>query len=533
MSSDRRAEAASVITAVRNGRVGSGRRANHPVSETSSSPSLLPGYGFDPKPGVQPLRTDAVAGYVPLWLCVHLPRLSLEAVGLTDEREVAAVVEEVQGRVLLRAVSGKALRQGLMPGMSLAAAYVLSPEIRIESRNSERERGVLKHLAERALAFTPWVSLDFDQSLLLEVRGSLGLFGGLERLIAKLRSEWSDSGHRLLCASALSPFAGWLLARSGGERHASVREELRSMLGALPTGVLGLDASSQMRLRKAGIQNLRDLWRLPRDGLARRYGVRLLALLDRAAGRREPPLRHFHLPPHFTEAIELAEETDRLGYVIPVVEQLVLRLTQFLIAHDAAVSEFCLKLLHLGGAATILHQGSRRPGRDPPHLMRLLQARLERVHLEAPVRAIELSSVRVEPWMPVSEDLFAEPSQDPASWQQLLDQVQARLGLRALRYFSCRADHRPEQASRWAEEPEAAVPAPGPRPLWLLPKPRAWSGREVRLVLPESERIESGWWDSAGIRRDYRRIIDRYGACLWVYRDLRESGRWFLHGLFG
>lgn len=533
MSRDRRAEAVSVITAVRNGRAESGRRANLPVSESPSSPDLLSGYESDAKQRVQPLRTEAEARYVPLWLCVHLPRLSFEAVGLMDEFEAAAVVEEVQGRVLLQAVSEEALRQGLMPGMALAAAYALSPGVRIEPRDGERERAALKCLAERALAFTPWVSLDFDQSLLLEIRGSLGLFGGLAGLIAKLRSDWSGCGHRLLCASSPSPFAACLLARSGGERHASAREELRSMLGDLPVGVLGLDASSQRRLRKAGIQNLRDLWRLPRDGLARRYGARLLALLDRAAGRCEPPLRHFHLPPYFTDTIELAEETDQLGYLIPVVERLMLRLTRFLLAHDAALSECRLRFLHRSGVVTTLHQGSRRPGRDQSHLMRLLKARLERVHLQAPVCAIELSSIRVEPWMPVSEDLFADPSQDPASWQQLLDQIQARLGLPALRYFSCRADHRPEQASRWVEEPEAAVPAPEHRPLWLLSKPRVWSSRGVRLVLPGSERIESGWWDSAGIRRDYRRVIDRYGSGLWVYRDLGESGRWFLHGLFG
>ncbi|MGF2505131.1 hypothetical protein [Ralstonia pseudosolanacearum] len=67
--------------------------------------------------------------------------------------------------------------------------------------------------------------------------------------------------------------------------------------------------------------------------------------------------------------------------------------------------------------------------------------------------------------------------------------------------------------------------------------PRGHRG-PLRLVsLPE--RIESGWWDDALIKRDYF-IAEGEGAVrYWIYRERvsatagEDEARWYLHGLFG
>lgn len=480
-----------------------------------------------------PARIENISRDVPLWLCAYLHRLPLEVFDLANTDSAAAVVEERQGRPLLHAVSPKAVEQGLVPGMPLSAAYALCPTLRIESRSLERERCALSELAEQGLAFTPWVSLDFSQALLLEVRGSLGMFGGLGALTAKLEETLSARGHRVCCAATPAPFASWLLARSGREKKALHREELRSVLGGLPSVALGIDAHIHGRLQQAGISSLRDLWRLPRDGLVRRYGTRLLSLLDQAAGYRATPLRHFHLPPRFNGTVELPEETERLSHFFPAIELLIARLTEFLTERDAAVTQLRLNLTHRNGLQTCLRQGSRRPTRDRKHLMLLLRERLERMRLPAPVCAVELSSEIILPWTPVSADLFAEHTGDPAEWQQMLDHIQARLGSSAVQSLHARADHRPEHAGQRTASAGESNAAPAERPFWLLPQPRALSCQELKVILPEAERIESGWWDAEGIRRDYHMAIDRRGSRVWIYRDLRAPDRWYLHGLFG
>ena len=90
------------------------------------------------------------------------------------------------------------------------------------------------------------------------------------------------------------------------------------------------------------------------------------------------------------------------------------------------------------------------------------------------------------------------------------------------------------------------APAPDnarPRPLWLVTPPQPLAevdGRPCRRgplkLLTGPERIESGWWDSGeasgDIRRDYFIALSSDGCWLWIYRDARLPGGWFLHGLF-
>jgi len=45
------------------------------------------------------------------------------------------------------------------------------------------------------------------------------------------------------------------------------------------------------------------------------------------------------------------------------------------------------------------------------------------------------------------------------------------------------------------------------------------------------ERLETGWWRSGGIRRDYFRVLTESGQQFWMFRDL-DTGEWRLHGSY-
>jgi protein ImuB len=46
------------------------------------------------------------------------------------------------------------------------------------------------------------------------------------------------------------------------------------------------------------------------------------------------------------------------------------------------------------------------------------------------------------------------------------------------------------------------------------------------------ERIESGWWDGADVRRDYYLVETRSGQQGWAYRAVGEGGPLWLQGWF-
>src|SRR2546430_1746606 len=62
-------------------------------------------------------------------------------------------------------------------------------------------------------------------------------------------------------------------------------------------------------LRSIGLRTVGELMRLPRDGLARRCGPRIVAALDQVLGRTPEAHAFFVPPPRFAAKLELAAET--------------------------------------------------------------------------------------------------------------------------------------------------------------------------------------------------------------------------------
>lgn len=467
----------------------------------------------------------------PLWLCCHFPELGLEALKLRPEAVAAVWTSSASDGPLIHAATRGARARGITPGMARDAALALCRELRLEARDAAAERACQQRLARIALNYSPWVSLDYPAAIVLEIRGSLGLFGGSDRLLQRLRSDFTTAGHRPLLAAAPLPGPAWLLAQQGREAVVEDPAALRSALGGLPIGCLPLPPPLPGRLAQAGLRILRDLWRLPREGLARRYGTELLAWLDRASGRWTEPPQPFRPPERFDLRRRLAVETEQLPLLLQALERLLVALSDFLCHRDAVTDRLELALEHDRRPPTRIGLQLRSRSRDPAHLHRLLAERLERTSLPAPVLALRLTCADLHARRAENTELFSTPLPPTAlDWDRLLERLQQRLGRDSLKFLGTVADHRPEQAQR-LDGPSDGRFDHGDRPLWLLHEPRPCDPHHYRL-LAERERIETGWWDGVDIRRDYRVGVAPDGARAWLYRDLARGG-WYLQGWFG
>ncbi len=466
-----------------------------------------------------------------LWLCAHFPELALSVAEL-DLSRPAALQEPQQGRPRLYAVSAPARQAGVEPGMTPAAARALCPGLQVRDRDARMEQSALHLLAETASEFSPWICLLQPSALLLEIGSCLTLFGGAERLRERLRQALQGAGQRPTIAISPAPAASELLAKLGVEAIVHRPAELRSLLGGVPFTALDLSDGLLNRLARTGVQTLTDLWRLPRDGLARRYGSGLLRHLDELAGNGNRVLRQFHRPPRFVKRRELPAELEKLEHFFPAVEQLAGELADFLRRRDGAALAVTLTLHHHRQPATRIALTFRRASRDAAHCCRLLREKLERTPLPAPLLAIELTSEQITLFQPQTLSLFDDDQQRQQDWDSVLEQLQTRLGRQALQYPAAAADHRPERAGLLVHAPNSVAADLAPRPIWLLTKPEALHSADLRC-LPGCERIESGWWDGAPAKRDYRIAYDRCGRKLWVFRDLTTGAGWYCHGLFG
>jgi protein ImuB len=99
-------------------------------------------------------------------------------------------------------------------------------------------------------------------------------------------------------------------------------------------------------LEGMGLRTLAELRRLPRGGLARRFGPAVLSELDRAYGDCPDPLEPIVLPPSFESRLELFARADTTEQVLYGAGVLLARLVPWLSAQHAFVRRFSLVMQH-------------------------------------------------------------------------------------------------------------------------------------------------------------------------------------------
>jgi protein ImuB len=397
----------------------------------------------------------------------------------------------------------------------------------------------LQRLCLHAQGFTSFVSIEPPNALLLEIRGSVKLFGSLQKLRADIDACWR--GLELTARSAITPstLASLWLARAGG----TVQDEgppdavmLAKQLSDVPIACTAWDETLLQTLRAMGVAKVGELLRLPRAGLVRRFGPAVVHALDIALGKQPAPRRAFVPKQRFRARSDFETEIDNTTYLQCALEPLIERCARFLRERQAGVQRLRLRLRHREGPATEVSLGLASITSEQRRLLDVAFQKLERLELKAPVRGMELISGSLRALSAESLDAFAgltgASGRDTAP--QLVERLRARLGEEAVYGFCLIPEHRPEAAWRRVRELRAAaasqpILAEGmPRPVWLLDPPLPWSKPEI---LQGPERIESGWWDGKGVARDYYVAHRRHGTKLWVFQE-RHSKRWYLHGVF-
>ena len=513
----------------------------------AKSPAVLP-LPF-PLPPEAPQPASQVEAEIPqpLWLALVLPKLALEVLDDHRDENPAVVVNQYKGRLVIHTASRLAEMQGVSTDLPINAAYALCPGLKVYPLDEQKQNIRLQQLARWAGRFTSKVNLQPPRALLLEVRGSLKLFGGLstiqDLIHQQLTEQWQHCFHP---AVTPTPMASLLLAGSGQNDVVLNKQQLRSVLGRLSVYHLPIGQKKKRQLRNTGVRCLRDLWRLPKDGLARRFGPELVNYLDRALGSIPDPLDFYQSPDAFETSYEFPMEVHRTDLLLNVAEQLLLQLTDFLRQRDVCINQCRFALFHDKQTATHLIIGVRRATRDHAHLKSLLEERLNGLALEAPVRSIKLSARDLNVFSPQQVSLFIEPLLDQAlinnecDIDPLLEQLQARMGHDAIKTFQGVADHRPEYAYRINQKvKDKHVAITKQRPFWLLAEPqrllqknnRPWLHGPISLI-EGPERIQGGWWSGHDVQRDYYIAIDSKGSRLWIYQELDNDCQWYLHGLF-
>lgn len=442
-----------------------------------------------------------------------------------------------------------------------------------------------------ALGFTPRVAL-LDEAVLMEVSGSLRLFGGLLRLHQLLtqRLQYFFESNQALCQVIRAHGATSLIALARLRLLRQHSEAAKARVAELPMHTLTAARPHLNVLERTGCRSWGDLQRLPRDGLARRFGAPLLEALDRARGALPDSYAWLTLPEQFDEKQELEALVVQAPALMAGVTPLLVQLQAWLLGRQSGLS--ALKLIwHLDKRRDVPPTGelvirTAQPAQDLRHVARLVAEHLGQVHLPAPVHSITVQSLETESLVDAAAatgSLLMQAHQQGDSAAQLIERLSARLGQAQVCVWQPQADHRPEQMQRWTPaqgEGQSALKyiAYSPRiysrsglnslkdtknealyPTWLLPEPLrlaavagrpVYQGPLVRLVGPQ--RLEATGWlmrhdPASGSNptailpaiRDYFIYRSQQAGLLWIYSErlavAPESAAqraWYLHGFF-
>jgi protein ImuB len=464
---------------------------------------------------------------------------------------------------VIAAVDAAAAQSGLYPGMPMAQAQALVPDLTVLEARPEDDTGALRRLVGWCLRYAPLAAAAPPDGVWIDVTGSAHLQGGETRLLRDLVSRLLVQGFAARAAVADTPGAAHALARFGAQEITVVPSGgQEAALARLPLAALRLPEATLDGLRLMGIEQIGALAALPRAPVVRRFGTLVTTRLDQAFGRVAETIEP-EFPPELVQA--------RLPFVEPLLTP-----EAFAIVIDRLIATVCSEMERSGhgarrldllfervdGSVQAIRIGTARASRDVRHLARLLRERIERIDPGLGVEAMRLVVPRMDVLVPVqaAARLTAADGEEP-DIAPLIDRLANRLGAQRVYRVAPVDSAVPERSVRQvqAQDQTAGVwPADLPRPVRLLDPPQpveamallpdhppmAFTWRRVRHRVRRAdgpERIAGEWWKRGGETRsvrDYFRVEDEDGHRYWLFRrgdgenGITGDMRWFLHGFF-
>ncbi len=473
-------------------------------------------------------------------------------------------------RLVLAATDAAAAGCGLHAGMTLAQAQAMVPGLAVCPAAPADDAAALRRLAGWCLRYAPLVAADppegiWPGGIWIDVTGCAHLFGGETRLLRDLLGRLAGQGIAARAAIADTPGAAWAAARFGPHEAAIMPPGgAAAALAALPIEALRLPDATVEGLRLLGFTRIGRLAATPRAPLVRRFGALLATRLDQAMGTVFEPI--VPLVPHALPQARLvfAEPLTTPEAFAGVIGQLVHSVCVALEHAGLGARRLDLLFQRVDGAVPVIRVGTARPSRDPRHIARMLDERLDRIDPGLGVEAMHLvvpHADRLAHAQAVAR--LTEADGHDGDIAPLVDRLANRLGAGCVYRAEAVESDVPERSVRrqppLAPRPQTSGwPADWPRPVRLLDPPQpveamallpdhppvAFTWRRVRhrvRLADGPERIAGEWWKRDGeIRsvRDYFRVEDEEGRRFWLFRRGDGSDmvtgdmRWFLHGFF-
>jgi len=464
------------------------------------------------------------------------------------------LVMPVKNRVVITASNPLAEQQGAFTGMAAADARAAVPELLAIDDMPGKAAKLLRLLGLWCIRYTPIISVDLPDGLILDISGCAYLWGGerayLKEIVLKLRNAGFDAR----AAIADTPGAAWAVSRFALVSPIVAVGGQAGVLSALPPVALRLNTEILEKLQKLGFRTIGPLLSMQASVLRRRFGKELLIRLDQVLEKVDEVLIPLIPPVPYVERLPCLEPIRTAPGIEIAIEKLLAALCLRLQAEDKGLRKAVLKCHRIDGRKVQASISTTKGSHSISHLMRLFQLQISKIEPALGIDLFVLEAPRVEDMETVQEQIWSvDRGLADTTLAELLDRVAGKVGADAIRRYLPAEHYWPERSVKIAaslgEQPETAWPvqmrpmrlltAPEPIEVMALvpdnpPKTFTYKGkRHVIAKADGPERIGREWWHDSGEHRDYYVVEDTEGQRYWVFRSGHYDGgdaRWYLHG---
>jgi len=482
-----------------------------------------------------------------IWLYLHFPLLPLETLlpQLPGEQSAKpiAVIDQRRNTQSVLCCNSQASAWGIEPDLSVSTALALCPELQLLPRQPEQEQQSLQQLALLCYRFSPIITVHSDCGLWLEISGCYQLFKGYDSLLQQLYSRLQAQGITATNGIGRNPLAAQLVCQADFETELPSTRQLQQRLLSTDLHHLKTSAKQQQIFKQLGLKTLGDLLALPRSALSRRFDAALMLYIAQLNNDKPFNAPRFQPANSFRDLIQNPQGIFNKENLLFPMKTLLQNLCHYLMARHCYCQEIEWRFEPLIGEPAQMRIQLSGSQNNWSSLLMLSRLQLERLELPRSIEQIVLFSDQFieAPKGRVNLDLFGDNSGAQQS-NELIDSLNARLGIEALSQPVLNQDYLPEQASTLlapGEQAETATSdrAKAPQPVWLLTEPAPVQVRNQQLhwhqplnIISGPERLCGNWWQGEQ-QRDYYLACDNKGARYWLFREASNQ-RWFVHGLF-
>lgn len=462
------------------------------------------------------------------------------------------------GKMIISHTNAIAQTQGVLKDMAVADARAIIPSVIVLDDDPSISGIFLKGIAEWFIRFTPVVSPDAPDGLVLDVTGCTHLWGGDEGYIKTIYARLIKAGYTVRLAIADTIGCAWALARFGKNGSIIKPGGQIDALISLPASSLRIDAEMAHRLAKLGLFRVGHFITMPRTSLRRRFGEYLLQRIDEAAGTREEDIIPVNPVPLYSERLYCLEPIVTKTGIDIALNNLLDVLCKRLQHEQKGIRSLVFKGFRIDGKMVQISIGTLRASCNINHLYKLFENKIETIEPALGIELFVLEALHVEELHSRQEQLWEKNDGiDDVSLSELLDRISSKLVSCNIQRFRADEHYWPERSfkatSTLQEKPSTSWRTDRPRPLHLLSKPEPievtapvpdyppmlfrYKGQLHKIMKADGpERIEQEWWLQQGQHRDYYYVEDENGYRYWLFRsghyDVERTYQWYMHGFF-